>query len=118
MKVIIPDAITAFSVVQSVALGFALAGNDFSTRVIRAPWGLVPVVCLVAYTFYAITVFRCQHAEDTLYVGSEESKKADDWAKEIRRWRIWIIVLAAALSLIAYGLTRYGPSLFKGSVAS
>jgi hypothetical protein len=109
------DAITAFSVVQSVAFGFALAGNDLSAKMIRAPWWLVPGVCLVAYTFYAITVWRCQHAEDTLFVGSEESKKADGWAKEIRYWRIWIIVLAAALSLIAYGLTRYGPSLFKGS---
>lgn len=103
------DAIAAFSFVQSVAFGLALGGNDLAVKLRTAPCWLIPVILIVAYGFYGTIVYLCQTAENTLFGSTLESKKADSLIVHVRHWRVAIVILAAVLSAVGYGFSRYGP---------
>lgn len=102
------DAVTAFSFVQSVAFGLALGGNDLPAKLYAAPWWLVPVVMFVTFGFYLTIVCLCQNAEKSLLSRTYESRSADAVVGRIRGWRILVVILAGALSGVAYGFTRRG----------
>jgi hypothetical protein len=99
------DAITAFALVHSITFGFALGSTDFRDRVRHTPPAMMPVMCGVAFLFYAVLVIFCHRGEDALIGSSKGSSEVEVWTRNVRRFRIMVIVLAEALALFAVLMT-------------
>jgi hypothetical protein len=101
------DAITAFSVVQSVAFAFALPSNkDFNTSVLES-WRIALAGCGVAFLIYFYLIRRCHRGEDALLSKSSESALVNTWTNHVRCARYGLIGFALFVSVAAILITVF-----------
>jgi hypothetical protein len=100
------DTITAFAFVQSVTFSFALGGNDTFLKNALRVWWLIPLNLIVANLFYAYLVDNCHRGENALL--EPLASPGGPWEKKVRRWRMYVIGLGLAVSLLAYGASWWG----------
>jgi hypothetical protein len=113
------DSATAVSFAQSVVFALELGGKDFAQHVSDAGY-LVPLISMLALGAYLSVVLACWHVEKTLYSDPlpRDPSEADRAAKHMMVGRIAIVVLATAITLLAWKCTVKGVEAEKNRPAA
>jgi hypothetical protein len=98
------DSTAGFSFVQGVALGYAFAASDFHKQLRGWPMSIVSafiVIVLFSSAIYLFIVLRCHAGQDELIAPPQTSDLVGRWTVRIRRGRVLIVLLGAAISVFA-----------------
>jgi hypothetical protein len=102
------DAITAFAVVQTIAFAVGLRSEDTRQNILKTPSYLIPMLCLLALTFYMILILFCHAGENALIGPPDRDIPAHRWTKRVRAFRILVVTLAVGVALVGIFFTWRG----------